>query len=170
MHCERGYCAPRLFVARLPKYFHDHAVPDFFVPLNFVFVQQTCRFFSETHIRGRWHGKSLKSTKRSSSIDLETHTYSRLHSRRVVVALKTTGANIALGPVVNLRKASGLEYTFIRVGEVVEGKEGGAVMVANVTDALPVEEVVRDDVIRLSAEAFMIENATGTVRFESTTQ
>lgn len=62
------------------------------------------------------------------------------------------------------RQASGLEYTFIRVGEVVEGKEGGAVMVANVTDALPVEEVVRDDIIRLSAEAFMMDNATNTVR------
>ena len=59
---------------------------------------------------------------------------------------------------------SGLEYTFIRVGEIVEGKEGGSVMVGNTTDDLPVEQVVRDDIIRLSAEAFMMENATNTVR------
>lgn len=58
-----------------------------------------------------------------------------------------------------------MEYTFIRVGEIVEGKEGGAVMVSNVTDELPVEQVVRDDIIRLSAESFMMENATNTVRF-----
>ena len=58
---------------------------------------------------------------------------------------------------------SGLEYTFIRVGEIVEGKEGGSVMVGNVTDALPVEQVVRDDIIRLSAEAFVMENTTNTV-------
>ncbi|CAM9160270.1 unnamed protein product, partial [Hapterophycus canaliculatus] len=57
---------------------------------------------------------------------------------------------------------SGLEYTFIRVGEIVEGKEGGSVMVANTTADLPVEQVVRDDVIRLSAEAFMMDNATNT--------
>lgn len=63
-----------------------------------------------------------------------------------------------------LLKDSGLEYTFIRVGEVVEGKEGGSVMVGNVTDELPMEQVVRDDVVRLSAEAFMMENATNTVR------
>lgn len=63
-----------------------------------------------------------------------------------------------------MRQASGLEYTFIRVGEVVEGKEGGSVMVGNLTDALPVDEVVRDDIIRLSAEAFMMDNATNTVR------
>lgn len=59
---------------------------------------------------------------------------------------------------------SGLEYTFIRVGEIVEGKEGGSVMVGNTTDDLPTEQVVRDDIIRLSAEAFMMENATNTVR------
>lgn len=58
---------------------------------------------------------------------------------------------------------SGLEYTFIRVGEIVEGKEGGSVMVANTTDDLPVEQVVRDDIIRLSAEAFMMQNATNKV-------
>lgn len=63
------------------------------------------------------------------------------------------------------QQASGLAYTFIRVGEVVEGKEGGSVMVANVTDELPVEEVVRDDIVRLSAEAFLMENATDTVRY-----
>ncbi len=60
---------------------------------------------------------------------------------------------------------SGLEYTFIRVGEIVDGKEGGSVMVGNTTDDLPIEQVVRDDIIRLSAEAFMMENATNTVRF-----
>lgn len=58
-----------------------------------------------------------------------------------------------------------MEYTFIRVGEIVDGKEGGSVMVGNTTDDLPVEQVVRDDIIRLSAEAFMMENATNTVRF-----
>ena len=58
---------------------------------------------------------------------------------------------------------SGLEYTFIRIGEIVEGKEGGSVMVGNVTDELPVEQVVRDDIIRLSAEAFVMENTTKTV-------
>lgn len=58
---------------------------------------------------------------------------------------------------------SGLEYTFIRIGEIVEGKEGGSVMVGNVTDALPVEQVVRDDIVRLSAEAFVMENTTNTV-------
>lgn len=58
---------------------------------------------------------------------------------------------------------SGLEYTFIRIGEIVEGKEGGSVMVGNVTDELPVEQVVRDDIIRLSAEAFVMENTTNTV-------
>lgn len=56
-----------------------------------------------------------------------------------------------------------MEYTFIRVGEIVEGKEGGSVMVANTTDDLPVEQVVRDDIIRLSAEAFMMQNATNKV-------
>lgn len=64
----------------------------------------------------------------------------------------------------SLPQDSGLEYTFIRVGEIVDGKEGGSVMVGNTTDNLPVEQVVRDDIIRLSAEAFMMENATNTVR------
>lgn len=58
-----------------------------------------------------------------------------------------------------------MEYTFIRVGEIVEGKEGGSVMVANATDDLPVEQVVRDDIIRLSAESFMMQNATNKVRY-----
>ena len=57
-----------------------------------------------------------------------------------------------------------MEYTFIRVGEVVDGKEGGSIMVTNAADDLPIDEVVRDDVIRLSAEAFMMENVTNTVR------
>lgn len=60
-------------------------------------------------------------------------------------------------------QASGLEYTFIRVGEVVEGKEGGAATASNVTDELPIEQVVRDDIVRLSAESFMMENATNKV-------
>lgn len=60
---------------------------------------------------------------------------------------------------------SGLEYTFIRIGEIVDGKEGGSVMVGNVTDELPVEQVVRDDIIRLSAEAFVMENTTKTVSY-----
>lgn len=58
---------------------------------------------------------------------------------------------------------SGLEYTFIRVGEIVEGKEGGAATASNVTDELPMEQVVRDDIVRLSAESFMMENATNKV-------
>lgn len=61
-------------------------------------------------------------------------------------------------------QASGLEYTFIRVGEMVEGKEGGAITSANVTEDLPVEQVIRDDIIRLSAEAFVMQNATGKAR------
>lgn len=56
-----------------------------------------------------------------------------------------------------------MEYTFIRVGEIIEGKEGGAVMASNLTDDLPMEQVVRDDIVRLSAEAFMMENATNKV-------
>lgn len=71
---------------------------------------------------------------------------------------------VCLAPPCFAPQDSGLEYTFIRVGEIVEGKEGGSVMVGNTTDDLPVEQVVRDDIIRLSAEAFMMENATNTVR------
>lgn len=56
-----------------------------------------------------------------------------------------------------------MEYTFIRVGEIVDGKEGGGVMVTNATDDLPVEEVVREDIVRLSAEAFVMENVTNKV-------
>lgn len=61
-------------------------------------------------------------------------------------------------------QASGLEYTFIRVGEMIEGKEGGAVISADVTDELPEELVVRDDIIRLSAEAFVMQNTTDKAR------
>lgn len=59
---------------------------------------------------------------------------------------------------------SGLEFTFIRVGEMIEGKEGGAVVCGNVTSELPQEQVVRDDIIRLSAESFVMQNTTGKVR------
>lgn len=66
--------------------------------------------------------------------------------------------------VANNPQDSGLGYTFIRVGEVVDGKEGGAAMAANLTDTMPMEQVVRDDIVRLSAESFMIENATNKVK------
>lgn len=62
------------------------------------------------------------------------------------------------------RQDSGLEFTFIRVGEMVEGKEGGAVVCGNATSELPQEQVVRDDIIRLGAESFVMQNATGKVR------
>lgn len=66
--------------------------------------------------------------------------------------------------VANDPQDSGLGYTFIRVGEIVEGKEGGAAMTANLTDTMPMEQVVREDIVRLTAESFMIENATHKVK------
>lgn len=47
---------------------------------------------------------------------------------------------------------------------MIEGKEGGAVICGNVTSELPQEQVVRDDIIRLSAESFVMQNVTGKVR------
>ena len=42
-------------------------------------------------------------------------------------------------------------------------------MAANLTDAMPMEQVVRDDIVRLTAESFMIENATNKVNMNSRT-
>ncbi|CAB1098260.1 unnamed protein product [Ectocarpus sp. CCAP 1310/34] len=82
--------------------------------------------------------------------------------KSMVISSTVSAADASSAGVEDALKDSGLEYTFIRVGEVVEGKEGGSVTVGNVTDELPVEQVVRDDIVRLSAEAFMMENATNT--------
>eukprot|EP00904_Undaria_pinnatifida_P004641 jgi/Undpi1/14178/HiC_scaffold_9.g03828.m2 len=82
--------------------------------------------------------------------------------KNMVISSTVSAADAESAGVEDTLKESGLEYTFIRVGEIVEGKEGGSVMVGNVTDALPVEQVVRDDIIRLSAEAFVMENTTNT--------
>ncbi|CAM9426533.1 unnamed protein product [Ectocarpus sp. 8 AP-2014] len=82
--------------------------------------------------------------------------------KSMVISSTVSAADASSAGVEDALKDSGLEYTFIRVGEVVEGKEGGSVMVGNVTDELPMEQVVRDDIVRLSAEAFMMENATNT--------
>lgn len=82
--------------------------------------------------------------------------------KSMVISSTVSASDAASAEVEDALKDSGLEYTFIRVGEIVEGKEGGSVMVGNTTDDLPTEQVVRDDIIRLSAEAFMMENATNT--------
>ncbi|CAM9128854.1 unnamed protein product [Choristocarpus tenellus] len=80
--------------------------------------------------------------------------------KSIVMTSSISAEAVASKGIDEALKASGLEYTFIRVGEIVDGREGGPVRVANLTDVLPVETIARDDIIRLSAEAFLMENAT----------
>jgi hypothetical protein len=48
----------------------------------------------------------------------------------------------------------------MRMGTLVDGKEGGNIMATASTEALPVEEIVRDEAVRFAAEAFQMVNAS----------
>ncbi|CAM9274316.1 unnamed protein product [Discosporangium mesarthrocarpum] len=80
--------------------------------------------------------------------------------KSMVVTSSIPADEVANLGVVRKLKGSGMEFTFIRVGEVIDGKEGGPMQVGTLTSELHMEQVVRDDLIRLSAEAFMMGNTT----------
>eukprot|EP00612_Vaucheria_litorea_P001673 CAMPEP_0171455944 /NCGR_PEP_ID=MMETSP0945-20130129/2634_1 /TAXON_ID=109269 /ORGANISM="Vaucheria litorea, Strain CCMP2940" /LENGTH=420 /DNA_ID=CAMNT_0011981281 /DNA_START=43 /DNA_END=1305 /DNA_ORIENTATION=+ len=56
-------------------------------------------------------------------------------------------------------KESGLSYTFIRMGKLLDGKESGSICVRESEEDLPTESIVREDACRVAAESFRIDGA-----------
>ncbi|CAM9790873.1 unnamed protein product [Chrysoparadoxa australica] len=80
--------------------------------------------------------------------------------KNLVITSESSADEIKESGVVGLLEGAGMEWTFIRTGKVVDGGEGGPIMTGDVEEALPSEEVVRDDIVRVAAESFAMEAAT----------
>ena len=78
-----------------------------------------------------------------------------------IVALVSSDVDFA--PAEAELKDSGVTYTFIRTGAIVDGKEGTNPFVCGeIATGLTADAVVtRDEAVRIAAECFMIESAGG---------
>ncbi|CAM9670463.1 unnamed protein product [Phaeothamnion confervicola] len=80
--------------------------------------------------------------------------------KTVVMTTAATAEEVAASGVAEKLESAGLRYTLIRTGAVVEGKEGGPISIRDAGEALPIEEIARDELVRLAAEAFVLDGMT----------
>ncbi|KAG5178540.1 hypothetical protein JKP88DRAFT_215700 [Tribonema minus] len=79
--------------------------------------------------------------------------------KSLVMLATMSAADAKANGVLEKFESAGMRFTFIRVGEIAEGKESGAITTTELTEDLPMESVLREDAVRVAAEAFRIDAA-----------